>query len=148
MERFLVAVECAIEFDDKFLFIRRPKGVHAEGLLSFPGGKVEYDDGAGNQSILIQALKREVLEEVGLNLKDPIHFLTSSYFVDNKGTHVLDVIFHCKLKNSSPEVKPSPREVPEYYWLTISELMDQENAPSWLKHYTSFLDKSPASGIV
>jgi len=134
-----VIVECAIEFEGKFLFIKRPKGVHAEGLLAFPGGKVEYADGSENRDILVHATKREVLEEVGLNLIDPLHFLTSSYFVDSDNTKVLDVIFHCKIKNSSVEIRPSLREVPEHYWLPISEVLNHENAPVWLKHYISYL---------
>lgn len=148
MEKFLVIVECAIEFEGKFLFIKRPKGVHAEGLLAFPGGKVECDDGGENRNILIQAIKREVLEEVGLDLTDPIHFLTSSYFVDSHNAQVLDVIFHCKIKNSSIEIKPSQREVPEYYWLTLSEALNHEKAPVWLKQYISYLNKNTILGVL
>lgn len=50
---FLAAVECALEHDGKYLFIQRPAGVHAAGLLAFPGGKVEYTDGDGNTNILL-----------------------------------------------------------------------------------------------
>lgn len=139
MEKFLVVVECAIEFQDKFLFIKRPKGVQAEGLLAFPGGKVEYSDGGDNRDILIQAVKREVLEEVGLDLIDPIQFLTSSYFIDSYNIPVLDVIFHCKIKSHSVEVVPSLREVPEYYWLSLSEVLNHEDTPVWLKHYVTYL---------
>ncbi|QLH35436.1 MAG: NUDIX hydrolase [Parachlamydiaceae bacterium] len=139
MDKFLVVVECAIEFKEKFLFIKRPKGVHAEGLLSFPGGKVESEDGKNNNDILLQAVKREVFEEVGLNLVDPIHFLTSSYFIDSHDVKVLDVIFHCEIKNSTLEITPSRREVPEYYWLTVSEVLSHQDAPVWLKHYISLI---------
>ena len=141
MEKFLVIVECAIEFEGKFLFIKRPKSVHAEGLLAFPGGKVEHADGDENRDILVQAIKREVLEEVNLDLVDPIHSLTSSYFIDSHHAHVLDVIFHCKIDNTSVEIKTSEREVPEYFWLTLGEVLNHENAPVWLKHYVSFLNE-------
>jgi len=147
MEQFLVVVECAIELQNKFLFIKRPKGVHAAGLLAFPGGKVEYGDGGENRDILMQAIKREVLEEVGLDLIDPINFLTSSCFIDSHNTQVLDVIFHCRIRNSCAEVKPSLREVPEYYWLTASEAMNHKNTPIWLQHYISYLTKSTTHGV-
>lgn len=146
MDKFLVVVECAIEFKGKFLFIKRPKGVHAEGLLAFPGGKVELDDGKKNGDVLIQAIKREVLEEVGVNLIDPIQFLTSSLFKDLHNTQVLDVIFYCNIKNST-EIKPSLREVPEYYWLTISEVLDHKDTPVWLKTYISYLNKKTVSSF-
>ena len=38
--KFAVVVDCVIEKDGKFLLIRRPMGVHGEGLLALLGGKV------------------------------------------------------------------------------------------------------------
>jgi 8-oxo-dGTP pyrophosphatase MutT (NUDIX family) len=133
--RFLVIVECAIEHNGRFLLIKRPAGVHAEGLLAFPGGKVEIEDGAGTQNILTQAVKREVFEEVGLELIDPLHFVTSSYFIDTFQEPVLDAIFHCKLEKTFLEIKASAREVPEYFWLSYAEILAHENTPVWLKQY-------------
>lgn len=135
--RFLVIVECAIEQEGRFLLIKRPAGVHAEGLLAFPGGKVEIEDGAGTNNILVQAVKREVLEEVGLDLIDPLQFITSSYFIDSFQEPVLDAIFHCKLQKTVLEIKASAREVPEYYWLSYEEILTHENSPVWLKQYMS-----------
>lgn len=135
MERFLVVVECAIEHNNKFLIIKRPAGVHAAGFLAFPGGKVEYKDGSGN--ILVEAIKREVFEEVGLELIDPIRFVTSSYFRDSHQEHVLDVIFHCKLEKSKTEVNPALHEVPEHYWLTVDEILAHKDTPPWLEGYLS-----------
>ncbi len=137
MDRFLVVVECVIENNGRFLIIRRPAGVHAAGLLAFPGGKVEHQDGGGN--ILVEAVKREVFEEVGLDLVDPVQFVTSSYFRDSHQEHVLDVIFHCKLEKTKTEVKPSLREVPEHYWMTMDEILAHQDSPPWLKHYLSKL---------
>jgi len=42
MKLYLNVVEVAREHDEKFLIIKRPESKHAAGLLSFPGGKVEY----------------------------------------------------------------------------------------------------------
>lgn len=137
MQKFVVVVECAIEFNGKFLFIKRPNGVHAGGLLAFPGGKVESKDGGENIDILKHAAKREVLEEVGLKLIDPLYFVTSSYFTGSNKEDVIDTIFHCKIEKSVVEVKASKREVSEYYWLTKSEALLNNNTPVWLKHYLS-----------
>jgi 8-oxo-dGTP pyrophosphatase MutT (NUDIX family) len=139
MERFVVVVECAIELNNKFLMIKRPVGVHAAGFLAFPGGKVEYQDGGEKRNILAEAVKREVFEEVGLELIDPIRFVISSYFIDSHQEHVLDVIFHCKIEKTLTEVKPAFREVPEYYWLTKDEIASHENTPPWLRHYIDCL---------
>lgn len=133
---FIVATECAIEHDGKFLIIKRPQGVHASGLLSFPGGKFEASDAIGNEDAAKQAVKREVLEEVGLDLIDPINYVRTSCFPDDKnGKQVLDIIYHCKLEKTKIKVTPSKREVPEYYWLTHEEIINKPNCPTWLKSY-------------
>ena len=142
MEKFLVVVECAIEHDGKFLIIKRPLGVHAGGLLAFPGGKVEYKDGGEKKDILVEAIKREVFEEVGLKLIDPIHFVTSSYFIDSFQEQVLEVFFHCKIKKSRMDVKPALREVPEHYWLTLKEIAAHKNTPFWVMHFLACIKKS------
>jgi 8-oxo-dGTP pyrophosphatase MutT (NUDIX family) len=141
MKKYLVVVECAIEVNGKFLLIKRPNGTHAEGLLSFPGGKVEEQDEKDNYNILKSAVKREVFEEVGLKLDDEIHYITSSYFADNTGTQVIDNIFYCNIGNKEPKVIPSAREVPEYYWMSRDDIMNAVNAPDWLKHYVELIRK-------
>jgi mutator protein MutT len=133
MSLFTAVVECIIEHDKKILIIRRPKGVHAENLLAFPGGKVEYKDGIEGSSILIEAIKREVFEEVGITLMDPLYFITSSYFETAKKEPILSMVFHCKLKSSKPHVTPSPTEVPEWYWMTRKDLLEKEETPPWVK---------------
>lgn len=149
MEPFIVIVECAIEYNNKFLIIRRPDGVHAAGLLAFPGGKVDYQDGQAAENIiselqlssdiLLNATKREIFEEVGLDLVDPLHFIRSSYFVDKYGHHVLDVIFHCKIKKTHINITASAREVPEYFWLTKDEILNHQDSPIWLIEYIKSL---------
>jgi 8-oxo-dGTP pyrophosphatase MutT (NUDIX family) len=141
MEKFLVVVECAIELDNKFLFIKRPKDSFSGGCLSFPGGKVEYNDGLEYQDILINAVKREILEEVSLDLIDPIHFVTSSHYLGLNNVNVLDNIFYCKLINSSSNVITSKREVESHYWMTLSEALSHFKSAAWLKNYISCVEK-------
>lgn len=133
MKLYLNVVEVAIEHDEKFLIIKRPEGKHAGGLLSFPGGKVEEIDEQNEWDILRLAAKREILEEVGLDLKDELRYIISNYFVDSIGAHVIDSIFHCKIEKTDLTVNASAREVPEYYWLTEEEINKAHNAPEWLK---------------
>ncbi|GAB4184647.1 MAG: hypothetical protein Tsb0015_00890 [Simkaniaceae bacterium] len=141
MSRFLNIVECAIEYKNKFLIIERPSSVHAGGLLAFPGGKVEFSD--GRLDILHQAVKREIFEEVGIKLMDPIFFITSSFFVDSNQDNVLDMIFYCRLEKSDPAVVPNPLEVPKHYWLSYEEVLQQKKAPNWLKQYIFQIITSP-----
>ncbi len=139
MTNFLVVVECAIYDNGRFLIIKRPPGVHAENLLSFPGGKVEYSD--GNIKILENAVKREILEEVGINLLDPIKYVTSNYFTNSENTNVLDILFYCSLDKTLNKIIPDPIAVPKYYWLTYSEIIKKENCPDWLRLYLHHIEQ-------
>lgn len=137
MKHYLKVVECAIEHDDKFLIIKRPEGKHAGGLLSFPGGKVEEGDEQDESDILRSAARREILEEVGLDLKDDLTYITSHYFVGSNGAHVIDTLFHCQIKKTDLNISASHREVADYYWLTENEIIQAKNAPQWLKSQVS-----------
>jgi len=140
MKTYLLVVECAIEWRGKFLIIKRPAGKHAGGMLAFPGGKVDAEDEVCSQDMLRYAAKREVLEEVGLTLLDPLTYISSHFFVGSDGSHILDTIFHCVLDQTIPEVVASEREVPEYAWMTPTEILQADNAPVWLKDYIHLID--------
>ena len=139
MKKYLVVVECAIELDGKFLIIKRPEGKHAAGLLSFPGGKLDESDEVTEWGILSNAAKREIVEEVGLTLLDPMQYVTSNYFIDSDAMPVIDTIFYCNLNKTIPTVIASSREVPEYYWMTPAEINAAENSPEWLKKYIELI---------
>ena len=137
---FLLSAECIIEHQNRYLIIKRPPGKLGEGLLAFPGGTVEVKDGDEQSDILRAAVKREVLEEVGIDLKDPISYIRSSYFVDGKGRPVVHTLFYCKLFLTSPQVTPLLDEVPEHYWMTQKEVDQAPNAPEWIKKYLALVE--------
>lgn len=138
MKPYIVAVECAIEYEGKFLIIQRPiTSKHAGGLLSFPGGGLDERDEIQNTNVLISAIKREIAEEVGLIVEDKIYYITTSYFTDSVGSHVIDSIFYCLLVKTIPNVIPCKNEVSGYYWMTQEEINKAENAPEWLKRYVN-----------
>ncbi len=138
--RYLVSVECAIEFNGTFLIIKRPADRHAGNLLSFPGGTVDKKDEANPHDVLRNAVEREIFEEVGLILKDPIDYITTSYFINTAGVPVMHSIFHCKLNKTSPEVKALWDEVSEYYWMTTDQIAQAKNAPEWLLRYVRLIE--------
>lgn len=138
MQKFIVAVECAIEHEGRFLLIERPEGKHAAGLLAFPGGKCEVSDGVLGEDVLLNALRREVLEEVGLALDEPIRYVTSSCFVESEtGSYVIDAVFHCLLQKAPERLLVNQREVPRYAWLAPDEILKAANCPDWLERYLS-----------
>ena len=137
--KHVVIVECALEHDGRFLVIKRPDNKEAGGLLAFPGGKVELEDHKKDDSsdVMLNAVKREIFEEVGINLLDPIRYVVSNHFTSVNGAECLILVFHCVLNKTTPTTTPSAREVPEYYWLTSEEINQAPNAPAWLKGYLS-----------
>lgn len=128
---YVVNVEAAIYKEDKWLIIKRSeKEEHGPGLMSLVGGKVETD--VVQDGILEVTLKREIREEVGIEVSDRMHYLESKTFLLADGQLVVDIVFVCKYKSGEARVVDS-NEVGEIYWMTCEELLQDERALSWLK---------------
>ncbi|TFD92937.1 NUDIX domain-containing protein [Jeotgalibacillus sp. R-1-5s-1] len=126
---FVLNVEAAIYKDDKWLMIRRSeKEEHAGGGLAFVGGQVDQE--GFSYDILERSLKREVFEEVGIEVEVE-QYVNSSSFVTDKGEHVVDIVFLCRYVSGEAFAK-SVDEVDDVYWLTQEELMEQTGLPDFL----------------
>lgn len=128
---FIVNVEAAIRRDDQWLMITRStKEEHAGGTLSLVGGKVDLAD--MGMEILERSVKREVLEEVGVEIEDAVAFVYSSSFVTGDGSNVINMVFLCDYASGTAHSK-SPDEVDAIHWLTYEEIMNHPKAPPWTK---------------
>lgn len=134
---YLIIVECAIEYNGKFLIIQRPEGKYAGGLLGFAGGKVDAQDELDRFDILRAAVKREILEELGLNLTQNIEYVTSEYFVAD-GIPSINNLFHYKF-DELPKVMPCEKEVPWFGWMSKEEIYAAANSPTWLRKLIGFI---------
>lgn len=84
---FIVNVEGAIFQQDKWLLIKRSsKEEHAGGTLSLVGGKADLE-GASTE-ILERTVRREIFEEVGIEVTENIKFVYSSSFILDEGEHI------------------------------------------------------------
>lgn len=127
---FVVNVEGAIHRDSKWLMIKRSeKEEHAAGCLSMVGGKCDLE--GLSTDILERTLKREIFEEVGIEVEN-LTYVNSASFVTDKGTHVIDIVFLCQHITGEPYAK-SMEEVGEVMWMTTEDIMVHEDAPSYLK---------------
>lgn len=127
---YILNVEAAIYKNDKWLIIKRSeKEEHAPGLLSLVGGKVETR--ANENDVLEENLKREIIEEVGIQVSEP-HYVESKSFVSDNGQAVIDIVFLCKYESGEPKCV-SIDEVSEVYWMSCTEVLGNVNAPIWLK---------------
>lgn len=127
---FIVNVEAAIYKNGKWLIIERSKKEeHAGGLLSLVGGKVDLE--GNSEDILERTVKREILEEVGIEVKDNIEYVHSTSFVTGKGENVVDIVFLCEFQAGEAFAK-SPDEVESVSWMSSEEIMNNPNAPDFL----------------
>ncbi len=130
---FIVNVEGAIIKDDKWLIIKRSeKEEHAGGELSLVGGKTDREGDTAN--ILERTLKREIMEEVGIEVKDAMHYVCSSSFVTDSGKHVVDVVFLCEYAGGEAAAQ-SADEVAAVFWMTTEDILSHPTAAGFFKKY-------------
>ena len=128
--KYIVNTQCAVLRDDKYLVITRGAAVkHAPGVLAFPGGKVEAEDGP--DSVLESTVRREVFEETGITISAEIEYVGSKAFNLTDGTPVVDVFFLGTYENGEPRIVDSG-EVEGINWMTADEVLAHDRSPSWL----------------
>ena len=129
---FVVNTQCAVLRGERILMIVRGAGVkHAPGVLAFPGGKVEIDDGPAD--VLEAAVRREVLEETGIAVSPSLEYVRSVAFSMDDGTPVVDVLFLGEYVKGEPQVS-DPGEVVDILWMTADEILVHDKTPPWLKN--------------
>ena len=142
---FIVNVEGAIYKNEKWLLIRRSeKEEHAGGLLSLVGGKVEKE--GKSTDILEKTLKREITEEVGIEVSN-LRYVNSSSFVTDSGINVVDIVFLCDHESGEPFAK-SPDEVDEVIWMTTQQILNNSDLPIYLKENIKLAEKLVNSNAV
>ncbi|QUG41905.1 NUDIX domain-containing protein [Psychrobacillus sp. INOP01] len=135
---FIVNVEGAIYKSEKWLLIRRSeKEEHAGGSLSLVGGKVEKE--GTSSDILEKTLKREITEEVGIEVSN-LRYVNSSSFVTDSGINVVDIVFLCDHESGEAFAK-SPDEVDEVIWMTTQQILNNSNLPIYLKENIKLAEK-------
>ncbi len=92
-KKIRVRVAGLVVEDNKILMIAHKKGSEIYWLL--PGGGVEY------QESLDEALKREFLEELGLDVTVGDIAIIADSIEPNGKRHIINIIFWCKLINQS-----------------------------------------------
>lgn len=128
-DKYIVNVEGVIVKDGRYLMVARGEEEYAPGGLNFPGGKVE---GAGSaDDVLEETLRREIAEEVGLEVHDEMAYVRSSAFLA-EGDPVVDVVFLCRYK-AGTAVAVDPAEVAAVRWMTASEAIAHPETPPWTR---------------
>lgn len=112
-------VSCVIEVNNEFLLLKRLPQKSEGNKWGLPAGKVDKGED------IKTAVKREVLEETGmdLNMNDVEYF--EKIYVRYPDKDFLFHMFYLKL-DSKPEVKIEPNEHSEYLWLKVEDALKNE----------------------
>src|SRR3989344_2689691 len=132
----VVAVFGIVQKGNKFLIAKRSiKDPQAGGKWSIPGGKVELSEG---EQILEASLKKEVMEEVGVEIEDEITYLGSEGFYRISGHHVVGLTFLCRWKSGEAEPLEDQDEIK---WVTLDEFKEMKDMPDYLISRFGYLEQ-------
>jgi len=129
---FEVVITAIIIKDGKYLITRRSSNKKRfPGMWTVPGGKLETNDYINLPkdtefywyNVLEQVLKREVKEEVGLNIKN-IEYVTSLATVHADGAPSL--VISCVADYESGEVTLQEEETDKFEWVSLDESKNYE----------------------
>ncbi len=127
-----VAITAIIVKDGKYLITRRsPNKRRFPGMWTVPGGKMETSDYLQLPkdtefywyNVLERTLKREVKEEVGIDI-DNIDYVTSLATVHADGSPSL--VISCMADYVSGDVRLNPEESDQYAWVSLEEAKNHE----------------------
>ena len=109
----MIKVVCGIIYkDDKILLTRRKKGKSLEGYWEFPGGKVEKEE---TDTI---ALKRELKEELGLEISEPNYFCENKHDYNTFSIHL--VAYKCTALDNPKKLVDHDK----FEWVMVNEIGD------------------------
>ncbi|MDO8557299.1 MAG: NUDIX domain-containing protein [Candidatus Jorgensenbacteria bacterium] len=122
-----VAITAIVVKGGKFLITRRsPNKKRFPGTWTVPGGKMETDDYLKLPkdtkdywyNVLERTLKREVKEEVGIDIEN-IEYITSLATVHADGAPSL--VISCMADYAGGEIKLQQEENDQFAWVTLEE---------------------------
>lgn len=109
------------------MIVRGADVSHTPRALSFPGGKVEPNDGP--DEAFESTLRREIPEEVAVEIGDEVVDVDSRRFDTDDGRQALNVTFLCRFRSGTPTANTD--EVKSVRWMTVEEILRE--ARPWFK---------------
>ena len=119
IDRFNIRVYALIIHQDAILILKEPYA--GEILYKFPGGGLEFGES------LIDGLKRELKEELNLELTEANHFYTQEEFLVSKfraNEQLLTIYYKTKVDNIENLVRLD-QSIQELMWIPLNKLSTQ-----------------------
>ena len=111
-------VAAVVDDGHRFLVTQRQAGAHLGGMWEFPGGKV------GDAESHEQALRREMLEELGVDVEVERLVLSTSHHYQDRTVALY--FYKCNLLGL-----PAPQLGQQMRWVTRDELPTLEFPPAY-----------------
>lgn len=128
---YIVNVEAVVTDGERYLMaVRSEQEQHATGGITFAGGKVE--DAGSTDNILEETARREIREEVGVEVHPQMEYLWSSAFITSDGSPVVDVIMLCRYSSGTPAAL-QPDEVSDVRWMSAEEIYHHPGLAPWTR---------------
>lgn len=96
------------------LALRGSKAKNEGGKWEIPGGGVEYGE------TLAQAIKREIMEEMGIEIEVVQMLHVADHILEDEGQHWVSPTFICQIVSGTPTVK-EPEKCDRVDWFSIEE---------------------------
>ncbi len=131
-KKYSVVVNALVVKDKKILLAKRSmEEKHVPGLWSPPGGKLEAT--GVSWGALQKTAKREVKEEVGVEINDKMLLLENNTFEhDEDGLLVIAITFLCFYRNGTPKPLEDTTAVK---WISEKEIDNYEFTHSNVRRY-------------
>ncbi len=135
-----VITACAFihqKFDDVekvFLPKRAATKKFLPNIFEIPGGHIDFGED------VIAGLKREIMEEVGMNVSIGDPFAVFTYTNEVKGSHSVEVVYFARFTDPLENIRLIPEDHSEYIWASREEvpkvgLMSAEERANVLKGF-------------
>ena len=131
-QQLIISAEGIVWRAGRYLTIVRGKqAAHAPGMLAFPGGGIETP-AVRLEHVLEENVRREVMEETGIQIQDKLYYLESVAFLNDERIPSVHLTFLCRYKQGEAHIASS-REVDAVHWLTVDEILQHPNSPTWIR---------------
>ena len=130
---FVVNAGAFIWHQGRYLMMVRGAGEEiAPGALTQPGGKMDAD--GPMQDAVEETLRREILEEVGVEVAESVYVESHTFDGTFNGQTfpVLDLVFLCRYVSGEPRAE-DPDEVAGIEWLTPDEMASDPRVMPWTR---------------
>lgn len=86
-------------------------------VFELPGGHIDFSED------IVAGLKREVMEEIGMQISIGDPFAAFTYLNEIKGSHSVEVVYFAKFTDPLDNIKLHPEDHSEYKWVAENETL-------------------------